>query len=69
MSGKIEAAGKIAYGAFRVVSGVMLATGHGVVGSFLRSHHILRAGMGYAKHSVENGVKNIEEGFKEWKRS
>jgi hypothetical protein len=66
---KFKAGAKIAMGAGRMVSGVLTATGHGLVGSFLKSHHLMRQGMILAKHSIEGGKKQFDKGLEEWKNS
>jgi hypothetical protein len=63
---KLKAAGKIALGAARVVGGVATATGHGILGSYLRSHHQMNVAVRLAKSSIEGGGKMFKEGFEEW---
>jgi hypothetical protein len=55
---RLLAAGKIALGAARIVGGVVTATGHGILGSYLRSNHQTHV----AKSSIEGGGKMCQEG-------
>lgn len=55
------AAGKIAFGAARIAGDIATATGHGVLGSFLKSHHMTRQAMHLGKMGVEGGWKSPEE--------
>ena len=65
---KLFAAAKMAVGAARVVSGVATATGHGMIGSFLKSHHMTRQAMMMGKLSVQGGAKHFSEGLRDWRR-
>ncbi len=65
---KLSAATKMAFGAARVASGVLTATGHGLIGSFLKSHHMTRQAVILGKMSVEGGSKHFTEGLQEWRR-
>lgn len=65
-SDKLKAAAKIVAGAAQVVSGVVTATGHGLVGGYLRQHHMTAQAMMLGKKSVESGSKRFREGLREW---
>jgi hypothetical protein len=65
---KLLAAGKIALGAARIVGGVVTATGHGILGSDLRSHHQMHVAARVAKSSIEGGGKMCKEGWDELNR-
>lgn len=65
---KLDAAAKMAVGAARVASGVMTAAGHGMLGSFLKSHHMTRQAMMLGKMSVEGGARQFSEGLEAWRR-
>ncbi|WP_395738319.1 hypothetical protein [Prosthecobacter sp.] len=66
---KLAAAGKIAYGAARVVGSIVTATGHGIIGSYCRQHHMMNAAARLASDGLKNGGKSIEEGIERWKRA
>ena len=40
---KLAAAGKIALGGGRIVSAIATATGHGLLGTYLKNHHMTAA--------------------------
>lgn len=65
---KLAAAGKIAFGLGRMVSGVATATGHGIVGSYLKNHHMRMQAMRLGKEGFEAGQKCLNTGLEEWKR-
>ncbi|MDE2619300.1 MAG: hypothetical protein KGL54_03960 [Sphingomonadales bacterium] len=65
---KAKAAGTIALGAGRVASGILMATGHGLIGSFLRKHHMMRHAMRMGSESVKGGLKMVDDGLDEWKK-
>ena len=64
---KLEAAGKIAVGAGRVISGIAMGTGHGLLGAFFRSHGHMMAAQRIAMSSVEAGSATFREGLADWK--
>lgn len=66
---KLAAAGKIACGAARVVGSIVTATGHGILGSYCRQHHMMNSAIRLASDGVRNGSKAIEEGVERWKRA
>lgn len=66
MKRKVMAAGKVALGVGRIAGGVVTATGHGILGGFLRSHHMTRAALQVGKAGVEGGAKMVKEGMKEF---
>jgi hypothetical protein len=59
---KVAAAGKVALGTVRVVSGLMTATGHGLLGGFLRNHHMMAQAARLGQHSVKGGIDQIKQG-------
>ncbi|MEJ7927035.1 hypothetical protein WG908_09735 [Sphingobium sp. AN641] len=63
---KLKAAGKVALGAARIVSGVVTATGHGFLGSLLRQHHMIHHAARLGKHSAEGGLNMLKEGVADW---
>lgn len=63
------AAAKVAAGAARIASGVVTATGHGLLGSYLKSHHMTHAAVRIGRMSVDGGLKTLKEGLEDWKRS
>jgi hypothetical protein len=63
---KLKAAAKIVGGAAQVVSGIATATGHGIVGGYLRKHHMAAQGIMLGKKSVESGSKRFQDGLREW---
>ncbi len=65
---KLKAAGKIAFGAFKMTSGVLTATGHGLMGGYLRRHHMMQAAIRLGANSVKSGTETITEGLDEWKK-
>jgi hypothetical protein len=66
---KLKAAGKVAFGAARIVSGTATATGHGLLGAYCKKHHMLHAAVRYGTESAKAGMKTIEEGLSDWKRA
>ena len=62
---KLLAAGKVIGGSARIVSGVATAFGVGLLGSFLRHHHMQRMAPQVARLSVEGGRKMLESGWAE----
>jgi hypothetical protein len=65
---KLLAVGKIAFGAARIVGGVVTATGHGILGSYLRSHHQMHVAARVAKSSIDGGGKMCKQGWDELNR-
>lgn len=57
--------GKVAWGTARVVSGVLTATGHGLIGTYFRNHHMMWRAMYLGKLSVKEGLEKVEEGARE----
>lgn len=47
---KLGAAGTMAFGAGRIISGLAMGTGHGLIGGFMRNHGHLKAAQAIAKH-------------------
>lgn len=62
---KLKAALKIGRGAWEVVSGTLLATGHGILAIGLRTP---AARMPFARHLIESGQKTVKEGMAEWNK-
>jgi hypothetical protein len=52
-----------------MVGGIMTATGHGLVGSFLRSHHMTLTALRLGKMSMEGGAKQFKQGLDDLKRA
>ena len=69
MGDHLKAAGKIVKGAAQIVSGTATATGHGLIGSYCRSHHMMGAAARLGTNSVKKGVDSIKEGLEDWKRA
>lgn len=63
------AAAKVAAGAARIVGGVATAAGHGVLGSYLKSHQMTHAAVRLGKIGFDGGLKTLKEGLEDWKRS
>jgi hypothetical protein len=66
---RVKAAGKMAVGAARTAGGVMTATGHGTLGGFFKSHHMMAQAIRLGKHSVEQGVKTFRSGLDDWRNA
>lgn len=66
---KIKAGAKIVFGAARIVTGLITATGHGLVGAYLRNHHMQGAALRLGKASAEAGGKMLDEGVKDWEKA
>lgn len=66
---KLGAAAKMAWGAFRVASGVATATGHGTLGAFCRSHHQMRTAALLARSSIRGGIETFRDGLDDWHRA
>lgn len=64
---KIVAAGKIAFGVARMISGIATGTGHGIVGAYLKNHRMQSQAMQLGKMGFEAGQKCANEGIDEWK--
>lgn len=62
---KLKAIAKLVGGAAQVVSGVVTATGHGLIGGYLKNHHMMAQASIIGRKSVENGAKRFKEGLKE----
>ncbi|MFO0906376.1 MAG: hypothetical protein U0939_25445 [Pirellulales bacterium] len=67
-SDKLKAAAKIVGGAAQVLSGIATATGHGLIGGYLRQHHMMAQATMIGKKSVEKGSKLFQDGLREWNR-
>jgi X-X-X-Leu-X-X-Gly heptad repeat protein len=65
---QLKGAGKMATGAARVIGGVVTATGHGVVGGFLRSHHMTAHAVRLGANSIKSGTKQIQDGLSQFNR-
>ena len=63
---KLKAAGKMAFGAARIVSGLATAGGKGLIGGYCRSHGMLHAAYRLAESSVHAGTAMLEAGWAEW---
>jgi hypothetical protein len=66
MKCKIKAAVKIGFGVGKGVSAIMLGTGHGILGGFCRSHHMMVAAAKMAKQNLASAGKTLEDGMREW---
>lgn len=66
---KAIAAGKIALGAARMASAVVTATGHGFIGAWCRQHHRMMNAWCIARHGMEGGRRQLDEGLAEWDRA
>ena len=62
---KLKAIAKVVGGAAQVVSGVLTATGHGLIGGYLRNHQMMAQASILGRKSVESGTKRFKEGLKE----
>jgi hypothetical protein len=65
---QLKGAGQVALGTARVVSGVATATGHGLLGGFLRSHHMTAHAARLGSMSVKASVEQIQKGWEELNR-
>ncbi|HNJ43708.1 MAG TPA: hypothetical protein PKZ53_24715 [Acidobacteriota bacterium] len=66
---KAIAAAKITFGAARVISGIATATGHGLLGTYLKSHHMRSQAVALGKRSVDGGIAMFKNGLDDWKKS
>lgn len=64
---KLQAAGKMALGGGRVLSGIAMASGHGLLGGFFRSHGNLRAAQAIARHTIPAGARTFRDGLEDWR--
>ncbi|MES1985894.1 MAG: hypothetical protein V4461_13165 [Pseudomonadota bacterium] len=64
---KLAAAGKIAFGGFKVVSAVSTALGHGIMGAYLKNHGRMAVAAHIAMRGFESGKELIDEGLEDWK--
>jgi hypothetical protein len=62
---KMKAAKKIGKGVCGCVSGILLATGHGLLSIGLRTPG---ARMPFARNLIESGQKTVKEGMAEWNK-
>ena len=69
MSSKLNAAKKIAKGSLDIVSGVMTATGKGILGAAAKEQHMMGTAARYGVLKVRRGRASISEGIEEWKRA
>ena len=69
MSDKVKAAGKMVFGAVRVVSGIATGTGHGLLGSALQSQHMMAHAAKIGSLGCKAGAEMFKEGLNEWKES
>jgi len=67
--GKIKAVGKIVYGTVRVGTGIATATGHGILGAYLKSHHMQASAINIGLKGIDAGMKSLSEGWNEWEKS
>ena len=61
---KLMAGGKIAVGAYEVIGGALLGSGHGLTAKVVKPT-IARTNLG--TNEMKHGLKHIQEGLKEWK--
>ena len=66
---KLKAAGKMALGAGRAIGGISTATGHGLIGGYLRQHHTISHAIYFGARSFQKGKELFEEGLADWKKS
>ena len=66
---KIDAATKMAWGAARIASGVVTATGHGVLGTACRNHHQMRLAVKFGAETIKKGVQTFRDGLDDWNRA
>jgi hypothetical protein len=64
---RMKACGKVALGAAKMVSGVVTATGHGLVGTYCRNHRAIQAAIALGVYSLASGTEMIEHGIAEFK--
>ncbi|MFA5989925.1 MAG: hypothetical protein WC803_10015 [Sphingomonas sp.] len=64
---KLAAAGKMAFGAFRMGGAIATATGHGLLGGALKQRHMMHLAMRFGKAGFDGGRKMFSEGLAEWK--
>ncbi len=63
---KLLAGGKVAFGAARIGCAYATLAGQGLLGAFLKQHHMMRQAPIIARVSAEGGQKMLMEGLKEW---
>lgn len=63
---KLKAAGKMAFGAARIASGLATAGGKGLIGGYCRNHGLMSAAYRLAQSSVSAGTAMLEAGWAEW---
>lgn len=61
---QVAAAAKIGLGAARMAGAVATATGHGLLGGFLRNHHMGRAAINLGRVQFLGGKKMFDEGLR-----
>lgn len=66
---KLAAAGKMAVGVGKMGGAFLTATGHGLIGSFLKQHHMTHLGMHLGKQGIASGQRTLREGLAAWKRA
>ena len=65
---RLKAYGKVAYGSLKVASGLLMATGHGLVGAYLRNHGQMNAAIRASTCTCRSGKQLVESGLAELKR-
>jgi len=66
---KIKAGAKIGFGAIRIGGAIATATGHGLIGAFLKNHNMMMQAGRLAQIGLDGGTKMFDEGVEEWKRA
>jgi len=64
---KMKAAAKISFGIGKAVSGVLMASGHSILGSFCRSHHMVSQAAIMAREELKSARESIAEGMDDWR--
>jgi hypothetical protein len=65
---KMNGAFKIVTGVAQGAQGVMTSLGHGLLGAYLRNHHMGPTAARYGQAKIKEAERKIKEGVEEWKR-
>ena len=69
MDDKVVGAFKVAKGVVTGGSAVLTSLGMGLLGGYLRSHHMMGTAARIGQKEMEHAQKDIKEGVERWKRA
>jgi hypothetical protein len=66
---KIRGAAKITYGLVRGGMAISTGFGHGLLGGFLKNHHMTRHAGRLAKRQLDAAKETLDDGIKDWENA